>query len=149
MRKKPAPEFFQLIFLREPGVPDCRVWRIFMLKAVEGTSLALRNKKMQGLPMPKAEHGPILVDQLSKGSDSVLVIRFVERRLAVSGDVEFCRPGRGQRNNTKEFSGEHRRVDQAFERNRREIYAAPRLARNLERTALMPVGRQKNRRLDH
>ena len=80
--------------------------------------------------MPEAEHGPVLVDQLAKQSDRVRIIRLIDRGLAIASDVEFRRPSRSQRHNAKKLASKHRRVDQSFERNPREIHPATHLAGN-------------------
>jgi hypothetical protein len=42
--------------------------------------------------MPEAEHRPILVDQLAKCRYRVLVVRFLDRRLAVTSQVKLRWP---------------------------------------------------------
>src|ERR1700683_1132092 len=142
-------EFLQLILLGKARGSESRVWRVLVLQAIEGACLALRHKEVKGLPVPEAEHGAVLVDQLAKKSARVRSIRFVDSGLAISSDVELRGPSRSQGHNSKKLPGEHRGVDQSFERNRREIHAATDLAGHSQRTTLVPVGRHENRRLDH
>jgi hypothetical protein len=92
----------------------------------------------------EAEHSLVLIDQLAEDREGVSVVRRIDGRLAIPGKVEFRRPLSRQGHGSGKLAGEHRGIDQAFERRGCKGNPVSSLVSDGHGAALLPVGRKKN-----
>ena len=70
------------------------------------------------------------------------ILRRIQRRRAVGGDIHFSYRIIGQRHNAQELTADHRRIHQGRQRNRTKTYLTSRLRSHRQRCSKLPSCRK-------
>src|ERR1700728_1247717 len=115
MGEKGPAELLNLVFLRQRRIGYSVVGRVSVLKPIERPSIALRYQDVEVPPVTKAEHRPILGNELCKKIKGMSVVGRIDGRAAIAGYVQLGWPARGQGNCAGGFTGQDGRVDEALQ----------------------------------